>query len=70
VLIQENIGDTQPHLFVLSIILENSHRGKLSHLGGNAVGRHLVRSKIDHSQKVYKLHVKWMCVACLCTLDE
>ena len=64
------MGETQPHLFILSIVLANSHRGKLSRLGGIAVGRHLVESKIDHSQKVYELQVKWLCVAYLGTLEQ
>jgi hypothetical protein len=45
------MGETHPHLFVLSIVLANSNRGKLSHLSGSALGRHLVGSKSDHSQK-------------------
>ena len=49
------LGQTQPQLFVLSIVLANSHRGKLSRLSGSTVGCHLVGSKIDHSQKVHEL---------------
>jgi hypothetical protein len=38
------VEETQPHLFFLSIVLANSHRGKLSRLGGSVVGRHVVGS--------------------------
>jgi hypothetical protein len=40
VLSQEKVEKTQPHLFVVSIVLANSHGGKLSHLDGSVMGRH------------------------------
>ena len=52
---KENVGETQPHFFILSIVLANSHRGKLLRVGGSAVGRHLVGSKVDHSQKSVRI---------------